>query len=462
MHIRRFRRPGSRSWRLALTALLLITAGCDAINLPLPNSNPSPEETTATPTALSATPPGALATTTPLQPAGPGATQAPVETAPAAPAPGGEQPVPPPTLPPSGGPQLAFLKDGDVWLLDQPTGQPYPLTVAGDILSYAWSPDGQRLVIFNGRSLCFFNSDGSVRTACLELGLDDNQAQVARNIIWSPDQRWIVLWNNLNPWDEGAIGWLIVGLDTANEMYRIEDPVDWGASLAPNNEPGGFTGQPVFLPDGKLVGTITHRYLCSEGGCHYQLYEFNFETKSLTPYPNKPQEGWSEGQRLVLSDDGRILTNYGVFFFGCDSYVTFADAFELASQNRQSYNLEGQAMADLALSPDLKFGVFARTAGCLNETAPAWNLACGLFPSFEVYSMQHWDPASGALRDLPAGVSPDWSPDGQWIAFNSCLAQSAAGAWEPSADTPASIYVMDLNDKVTAISTGSMPAWRPR
>ena len=373
-------------WRLALITLLLFTAGCDADYLPLPNLNVPQEPAPASPTM----PP---ATTTPLQPAEP---EVPTETAPvqptpvqeqpasptpvaeqtAAPTPVLEQPVAQTTLPPSGGPQLAFLNQGDVWLLDQPDGKPYPLTVAGDILSFAWSPDGQRLATYNGHTLCFFNSDGSVRTACLELGLDDIQASVTRNIVWSPDQSRVVLWNPFNPWDEGAIGWLIVGLDTANEMYRIQDPVDWGASLAPNNEAGGFTGQAVFLSDGRLVGTLTHRYLCSdEGGCHYQLYEFNFESKSLTPYPNNPQEGWSEGQRLVLSDDGRILTNYGVFFFGCDSYVTFADNFDLTSQARTAYNLEGQAMLDLALSPDMKAGVFARTSGCVSETEVAWNQA---------------------------------------------------------------------------------------
>jgi hypothetical protein len=245
-------------------------------------------------------------------------------------------------------------------------------------------------------------------------------------------------------------------------MYRIQDPVDWGASLAPNNEGGGFTGQPVFLNDGRLVGTLTHRYLCSEGGCHYQLYEFNFETKSLVPYPNKPQEGWSEGLKLVLSDDGRILTNLGVFFFGCDSYVTFADSFDLNSQDRVSYNLENQAMVDLALSPDAKLGVFARTAGCLNQVSVAWNQTCGLFPGFEVYTMQYWDLAGGKFRDLPTGINPDWSADGQFIAFNSCLVKNAAGAWEPSADSPASVYLLDLQDAVTFISTGSMPSWRPR
>jgi WD40-like Beta Propeller Repeat len=446
----------------ALTIFLFLTAGCQAFPTQLPVQPVSTQTSESTTAALSPT-------STPLQPDQPALSPLPIETTPviietatAAP-PSESEPLPaPPTLPPSGGPQLAFLKDQDVWLLDQPTGQPYPLTVAGDILNYAWSPDGQRLVTYNGRSLCFFHSDGSVRTACLDLGLDANQAQIPRNVIWSPDQRWIVLWNSLNPWDEGAIGWLIVSLDTSNEMYRIQDPVDWGASLAPNNEAGGFTGQPVFLDDGKLVGTLTHRYLCSEGGCHYQLYEFNFETKSLVPYPNKPQEGWSEGLKLVLSDDGRSLTNFGVYFFGCDSYVTFADSFNLSSQDRVSYNLENQAMIDLALSPDAKTGVFARTAGCLNQDSVAWSQTCGLFPGFEVYTMQYWDLAGGKIRDLPTGINPDWSPDGQLIAFNSCLVINADGAWEPSANTPTSIYLLDLNDNLTSISTGSMPSWRPR
>jgi hypothetical protein len=206
-----------------------------------------------------------------------------------------------PTQPSSGaapaGPQLAFLHDGDIWLLDHPGGEAYQLTIAGDLLSFAWSPDGERLAAFNGTSLCFFQRDGSIRTACLELGLDEQQSQVERAIVWSPNQNWIVLWNPNNPWDEDTIGWVVVALDTTNAMWRIQDPVDWGAALAPNNEPGGVTGQPLFLADNRLVGTLTHRYLCASGGCRYQLFEFDLNSLSptFTPFPNQPEEGWSEG-----------------------------------------------------------------------------------------------------------------------------------------------------------------------
>jgi hypothetical protein len=175
------------------------------------------------------------------------------------------------------------------------------------------------------------------------------------------------------------------------------------------------------------------------------------------PYPNNPEEGWSEGLKLVLSEDGRSLTNFGVFFFGCDSYVTFADTFDLVSQERESYNLENQAILDLAFSTDAKTAVIARTAGCLSEATVAWNQTCGLYQGFEIYSMQFWDPTSGGFRDLPAGINPDWSPNSDLIAFNSCLAKNPTGTWELSADTPASIYLVNIDGAVTSISTGSMP-----
>ncbi len=78
---------------------------------------------------------------------------------------------------PSTGPTLAFLKDGDIWLLDEPGGQPYPLSITGDIISYTWAPGGERLAAFNGKTFCFINRDGSVRTACLDLGLNETPIQ---------------------------------------------------------------------------------------------------------------------------------------------------------------------------------------------------------------------------------------------------------------------------------------------
>lgn len=449
---------------ISATVMFLFMTGCGLAQTPgaaqptttltQPNENGSLQPPPTTPTVISASP---TVLEPPVVPSPTATESAPAMTVVAPSEAPAETVAETPTVL---GPQLAFLREGDIWLLDNPDSQSYQLTFAGDILSFAWSPDGERLAAFNGRSLCIFHRDGSIRTGCLELGLNETQSQIERRIVWSPDQHWIVLWNPVNPWDEDSIGWLIVALDTTNAMYRIQDPVDWGASLAPNNEIGGITGQPIFLSDNRLIGTLTHRYLCSSGGCHYHLFEFNLNQPGFTPYPNNPQEGWSEGQNLVLSKDGRTLTNYGAFFLSCESYITFVDNFDLSTQSRQTFNLEQQAVAGLAFSPDHQVGILARTAGCSSPDQAPWNQTCGLSQGFEVFSMQRWELASGEFSDLPAGIAPSWSSDGQWIAFQSCL-EERNGNWEPDANAPSSIYIIDTSGTVMVVSPGAMPAWRP-
>jgi len=361
------------------------------------------------------------------------------------------------------GPTLAFMKEGDVWLLDQPGTKPYPLTVMGNLISYVWAPNGERMAVFDGHSLCMVNRDGSVRTACLDLGLNDTQSKIARKMVWSPDQRYIVLWNSVNPWDAGAIGWMVIALDGSNLTYRIEDPVDWGASLSPNNDAGGFTGQPVFLSDGRLVGTLTHRWLCGSGGCHYQLFQFDIDNKKFVPYPNKPDTGWSEGLSLNLSKDRSELANFGIFNEGCETYSTFMDIFNLVTQYRQMFSLQQEALSGLAFSPDLKKALISRIAGCSTENQQKWDETCGLSIGFDVHNMQFWDLAANQRTDLVPGTEPAWSPDGGWVAFRSCLQPNSTGGWDPSDKMKATIYIMDASGKnITAINDGDDPQWRPQ
>jgi len=367
-----------------------------------------------------------------------------------------------PSEAPFAGPALAFLKDGDIWLLDEPGGQPYPLSVTGDIISFAWAPGGERLAAFNGKTLCFINRDGSVRTACLDLGLNETQSKIERQILLSPDQRWVVLWNPINPQDKEAIGWMIVALDTTNIMYRIMDPGDWGAVLDAKNEPGGYTGQPVFLADDQLVGTLTHRNLCGKDGCHYQLFQFDFANKKFSPYPDKPVDGFSEGMQLFLSQDSHILSNFGTFITDCDNYFTNVDTFDLSSQTRQTDHLKKEALIDMAFDPVMDRAIIARTMSCTNHSQTTWASTCGLMNGFDLLPMQLWTIASNQRKDLLPGIMPLWSPDGKWAAFQSCLAKGDSGTWTPSEQATVGIYLLDpATGAVSLVSDGASPQWRP-
>ena len=375
---------------------------------------------------------------------------------------------PPPTaegapgIIPETGPALAFLQDGDIWILDQVGSEPYPLTVAGDILGFTWSPTGERLAAFNGHTLCFYYRDGSVRSACLDLGLDDEQAAVERRLALSPDQRWIVLWNPVNAQDEDAIGWMIVALDTTNDMFRIGNPVEWGAALTPENEPGGFTGQPIFLPDGRLIGTLSHQTLCEANGCSYQLFTFDLQNRAFTPFADQSEEGFLAGLYLDLSRDGGQLINYGTTFAGCETYATTVNTFDLASSGRQTQQLDGDALVGLSFDPSMGQAVIARTSGCINPDLVNWATTCGLSEGVEVQPMQMWKPADPQRSDLVPGTMPRWSPDGNWVAFRSCLAQDASGVWGPSETDPPAIFLINPeNGEILAVQEGTLPEWQP-
>jgi len=356
---------------------------------------------------------------------------------------------------------LAFLQDGNLWLIEFPTGEPIQLTTNHDIYSYAWAPDGTKLGYYNGREFCQLTLE-DVSQGCIPLDLNDLQASIHREISWSPDMNKIVLWNPINPFDEDAIGWIIANLDDASEVIKIFDPVDWGAQLSPDNEPGGGTGQALFLADGALVGTISHRWLCGDTGCHYQLFTFNFDEGVLQPYPNKPEEGFSEGMGLVLSQDGLVLFNFGTFRSSCEAYLTFMDAYELNTNNRQLYTLEQEAVNGLAISPNASQAVISRNAGCSTENQTQWAQTCGLSQGFDVYNLQQWRLSENQRNDLLPGLQPGWSSNAAYLAFRSCLVGDNPNGWQTSGDATPTIYVMIFNDgSVFPVSIGENPQWQP-
>ena len=420
-------------------------------------------ETSGQSAAAETAPAEALPTEAPAADAAAAADAAPAANAAATemPAATGE-PEQPAVVEPATAPTLAFVSGNNIFLVEPPAGTPRQITSSGDLLSFAWAPDGSKLATYNGKLLCFLFPDGTAGADCVDLQLDENQAKIERRLVWSPDQKRIVLWNPINPWETGALGWIIVALDGSKEIIQIEDPVDWGLKLSSADEPGGITGQALFLGDGTLVGTFTHSSFCGSGGCHYQLYQFDFATSTFQAYANKPEEGFSEGLHLKLSNDSTVLVNYGIFNSGCENYLTFIDFYQLDSQTRTLYNLDQEAVSGMTLSPDMLFGVIARSASCSDPNQVTWASTCGLTSGLEVYPMQVWDFASNTRTDLLPGASPAWAPTGEWLAFNTCMSTNAAGGWEVNETASPGIFIRSFVDgAVYKLADGSLPAWRP-
>lgn len=437
---------------LLLVSLLVLSACEMPLTAPTPTLNSVQQATLGAPTSE----PPVTSSETPVQVFLPEIDKSPTDDSP-------DATQSEPSLPQDPGGRLAFLKNGDLWLVELPQIEPRRLTSSSDLLTFAWSPDAAQIATFNGHSLCFVDPSGEQTSECFGMGLTGEQSIIPRGIVWSPNQKTIVLWNLANPWDDQALGWLVVPLDAPQDIVRIADPLEFGFTLEQEQVPGGFTGQPLFLEDGTLTGTLSHRQECGSGGCRYQLYVFDVAERKFSPYPNNPEEGWSEGQNLVLSPDGKLLANFGTFFSECDSYVTFADTYELSTGLRKAFNLELEAITSLDFSPDAKRAVISRVSGCASPPEQAsWDRSCGLSQGFDTFPLQIWDFEEGAREDYFPGVSPDWSPGRDWIAFRSCLAESASGLYEPSPSGPPSIYVLELaTGELILIGEGLNPAWSP-
>jgi len=374
-------------------------------------------------------------------------------------------PSPTPAPPPRGR-QLAFLQAGDVWLVAVPDGEPEQLTHSGEVVSFAWAPDGERIAAFDGELLCIGQPEGKTVEGCVEVGTNANQSTVQRQLVWSPDQKSILIWNTENPWDAEAVGWYVVSLGETGAVLpavlSIDDPVMWGADVSGENESGGVTGEPLFLPDGTLLGTVTHSRVCGSGGCKYALFEFDPQARRFSPSTLTTSSDL--GEDLELSANGRVVANLATFHSGCETYTTRVQALDLGTGEQRSFDFEQEAFNELALSPDGRQAVVARGPGCSSETNRMWAVECGLAEFFEVYAMDLWDLGSGQRTPLVPGVGPQWALDGSAVTFRSCLAQTPDGRWSATPSGPPWIFVVEPmadDASIVPVAQGSDPAWRP-
>lgn len=362
---------------------------------------------------------------------------------------------------------LAYLKENDLWIMNYPDGQSLQLTQNGDIKSFAWAPSGDSIVTYHGDKFCFYHA-GSL-SSCIDIDLPSGQGEFSSEIAWSPDQTRLVLWNTEDYGrQQEKIGWIIVDLQIDSpKILKIIDPYLWmdpNPNLASDFEDKGILGEPLFLADGTLIGSLTSRGMCGSGRCHYSLYEFDFQSQKFSPYLSNQLNGMAGGKNLALTRDGKHMANHATFHAGCASYTAYYERYTFETEKEVSYQFEQECIHEQALSPHGASAVLARGAACTINNEKLWAVDCGLEEAIEVYSMQLLDFDTNTRTDLIPGLFPDISPDGNYLSFLSCLAQASNNQWRTTSSPPPKIYVMDLstpNRSITFIDVGKSPRWRP-
>ncbi len=228
--------------------------------------------------------------------------------------------------------QLAFLRLGDVWITNVPDIAPIRFTASGDVLTFAWLPDGMGIVTFDGYAICYMNypADGTAGK-CIDLNLSERFTQ-GTGIVVSPDQHSVVIWSREGRWGEQTMGWLIVGPD--GEVIPVVCPEEMGVDFGirweefppelMENHPEVVRGRvepPIFV-DGVLVGAFISDFWCGSGGCSYVLHEFDFTDGRFHPYDlDLELFPWAcSGEGLNFSSSESILTSFGDWKAGLEEY----------------------------------------------------------------------------------------------------------------------------------------------
>lgn len=364
-------------------------------------------------------------------------------------------PTPAPTAVPAQ-PLLAYLREGNVWLYDFANGNEIQLTDTGNIKAFAWSPDGSQLGLYDNQwQLCFRSLEPTIPTyPCQTIEKATNlfaADHAPTKLMWSPTGQQILI---------QQAEWWQVNLNTS-QVRHIADPRDWGATWTAGDEGGTALGQALYLPDGSLLGAAAHVYDCGSGGCMYRLFVFDEASQRLMPYAYS-----NGGSSLAMTTNGRYLMTNASPHVGCATYTSYTDIIDLSSGQLWSSTFPQETFFDQALAPQDQKAILSPGEGCAREQSELWSVECGLMPyAFELFPMQVWDWQNKTRQELVPGLEPAWSPNGQQIAFRSCLAQTPAGEWTPVSASPPWLYSMNLSDSsytITPIAIGEAPAWQPR
>lgn len=393
--------------------------------------------------------------------------------------------------------QLAFINDGDLWLIDEegsglrrltdvaeadPTGGSFVerfgwlrdgLTIAlearrgfqsagllidldGNVLWERpitprvgpipyWAPDGTRVVLVDIIGISLEDRDGRL-LAQLPLQAEHEFPLVDVTAAWAPTSQWFAFVDGLQ---------IVVVNREGVDIRRL----DFGPELVPGTDPPDrrILGPPSSSPDGKTLYVAGINLAVP----HLPFWIYRVDLGEDAPPAALPETGSQGLPSLVLSPDGKRLAYRGDVRLPGGCHNAWIGVMDLESRDLQQVIAAAlQPLAEEVQPPRAavrRLGGFDWSSSgdgliasfdlldCLSGFEEPLLLARGLFL---------WNPQTGEERQLlDRGVRPRWSPDGRKVAFTVGLAP----------EEPSTVWILDVAIGADRqLTEGSSPQWRPQ
>jgi Tol biopolymer transport system component len=296
--------------------------------------------------------------------------------------------------------QIAFMRDGDLYMMSAGGGDLTRFTTSGDVEGQpVWSPNAQWIAFTTRRELYVIRRDGAQQT---RLTAGSEADAIVREPSWSPDGQHIAFERD---WDVYVVN--ADGSGLINLTHTPSDSAEYGAAWSPDG------GQIAFIRNGDIF------VMNADGGAQQQL------TRDL-----------SSSAALQWSPDGRR--------------IAFTAYPQRGNGDIYLMNADGSGLLNLTTSENI------------NDTSAVWSPDGGriAFESNrdpeaaeeEIYLMDSDGSHSTRLTLNDAiDTSISWSPDGQYMAFVSDRSGSFG------------VYAMRANGtEQTFLAAGNASAWSPR
>lgn len=355
---------------------------------------------------------------------------------------------------------LAFLRDGDVWLIDADGGNERRLTNVGNVASFSWVSHDDIDVVIGAPPAGHLLVDvaGNMRELSFPAGGSWSRDGVQYVV---PVEQQIVVFDR----DGAEVARPRIG----PSLEAQPDKGDCGGTTFNSERDRLIFGQPAFSPDGQhvlLAVTCTSR-MGATGNLYAYLYEASLD--GATNRELSLQTNLRRVSPARFSPDGARFTQAGVDQFGVCHFeysVLVADA----SGRPESRSLTIPEIDALHQQTPRPMGIIG------GLVAYDWSSASdGIVASFDVSVCRQSgiEPFLAALSVLkldgsPAEKlidgttsSPAWSPSGRYIAYvaGSAFAQLAEPPTIPA--EPIRLFGL-VTRQITDLTQGAQPAWQPQ